>query len=63
MVRSVGGARRALTTNALATDRALCLDAGCDEYTAKPVKPAHLIEAIAKAVAAEGPLNNPTSNR
>jgi CheY-like chemotaxis protein len=39
----------ALTANALEGDRQRCLDAGMDDYLAKPYKPAQLAEAIARA--------------
>jgi PAS domain S-box-containing protein len=36
----------ALTANALKGDREKCLDAGCDEYVAKPVKKDKLLEVL-----------------
>jgi signal transduction histidine kinase/CheY-like chemotaxis protein len=40
----------ALTAHALATDRAACIDAGCDEYTTKPIEQRELVAACLRAV-------------
>ncbi|MFN0060570.1 MAG: ATP-binding protein [Planctomycetota bacterium] len=40
----------ALTANAMASDRARCLDAGCDEFLTKPLKRAELLEMVARVL-------------
>ena len=40
----------ALTANALVGDRQLFLDAGMDDYLAKPLEPAQLIEKIGELI-------------
>jgi len=40
----------ALTAHAMSTDRARCLEAGCDEYVSKPVERARLLEVVARFV-------------
>ena len=44
----------ALTANALDGDRKRCLDAGCDDYVAKPVAPEFLAATIERAVREQG---------
>jgi CheY-like chemotaxis protein len=36
----------AMTGNAMSDDRALCIDAGMDDYTAKPVKQQELLRLV-----------------
>ena len=38
----------ALTASAMSNDRALCLEAGCDDYASKPVQSATLRRIVAR---------------
>lgn len=44
----------ALTANAMATDRARAMEAGCDDYDTKPVEMVRLLGKIEKALASDG---------
>jgi CheY-like chemotaxis protein len=40
----------ALTASAMPKDRQKCLDAGCNDYTTKPINRAMLLECVAKHI-------------
>ena len=44
----------AMTANAMQGDRALCLEAGMDDYVTKPIRVERLVEALASAPVREG---------
>jgi CheY-like chemotaxis protein/nitrogen-specific signal transduction histidine kinase len=54
LLRSKGYTRPiiAVTASAMPTDRAKCLEAGCDEYATKPIQRAELLQQIRKYVTA-----------
>lgn len=44
----------AMTANAMAGDRDLCIAAGMNDYVSKPIRPPELAEALARAPIASG---------
>jgi two-component system sensor histidine kinase/response regulator len=58
-----GGPIVALTAHAMAGDKEKCLEAGCDDYTVKPVNRRHLLELCASLIQPRGalPADRPAS--
>jgi CheY-like chemotaxis protein len=44
----------AMTANAMAGDREMCIDAGMDDYITKPIRVEQLVEALMQATARKG---------
>jgi signal transduction histidine kinase/CheY-like chemotaxis protein len=61
-LRAEGYARPiiALTAHAMGTDRTRCLEAGCDDYTTKPIDRTKFLEIVAKYAAHRNRLPEPT---
>jgi CheY-like chemotaxis protein len=43
-----------MTANAMQGDRELCLEAGMDDYIAKPIRVEYLVEALGRVTARKG---------
>jgi two-component system sensor histidine kinase/response regulator len=53
----------AMTANAMAEDQAKCLDAGMDDYIAKPVRPEILAAVLGRFLTSATPLNAPQKRK
>ena len=52
----------AVTAHAMSDDRQKCIDAGCDDYTTKPINRAHLIQFISQYLSVHRDTQPPSQN-